>query len=243
MPVGCIGPFAFFSIAPKSAQTPLFITALVLPFVGLAGTLLMFGDRSKCKRSLALAEQADRLGLRFVARPLPDEYRWLERTESFGAAEKHMGGVNRLAGPASGQDVWVIDYTCGVGGSGFRQTVLVLRGAVRGLPNFVVTPRSWLDKLGRMLGDRGVEVPGRPDVSKRFIVGSDDPEATGRCLSGGTADWLAEAGDMTVEVRDGDLIAQRYNQLVRPEDYSVAIERLRDLETRLRLGTDRQRSH
>jgi len=48
---------------------------------------------------------------------------------------------------------------------------------------------------------------------------------------------------MTVEVRDGDLIAQRYNQLVRPEDYSVAIERLRDLETRLRLGTDRQRSH
>jgi hypothetical protein len=146
--------------------------------------------------------------------------------------------VNRLAGAAGGQEVWAIDYTCGVDGKGFRQTVLVLRGAAHGLPNFVVTPRSWLDKLGRLLGDRSVEVPGRPDVSKRFIVGSDDPQATGQCLCGGAADWLAEAGDMTVEVRDGDLLAQRYNQLVKPEEYSAAIEKLRNLVTRLRPGAE-----
>jgi hypothetical protein len=93
MPVGCVGPFTLFSVAPKSFQTPLFIAAGVLPLVGLAGTLLMLGDRSKASRSLALAEKAQQMGLGFVERPKPDEYRWLEKTESYGAADKHMGGA------------------------------------------------------------------------------------------------------------------------------------------------------
>jgi hypothetical protein len=201
MPVGCVGPLSLFSVAPKGTETPLFIAALALPLVGLGGALLMVGDRSKSGRSLALAEYAERTGLRFVERPRPDEYTWLENTESYGSADKHMGGVNLLAGNTGDQAVWVIDYTCGVAGTGFRQTVFVLRGAALGVPNLVVNPRGWLDKLGRMLGDRGIDIPGQPELAKRFVVASADPEGAIQCLAGPAADWLTRAGDVTVLLR------------------------------------------
>jgi hypothetical protein len=104
----------------------------------------------------------------------------------------------------------------------------------------VVTPRGWLDKLGRLLGARGIEVPGHPDIAQRFVVASPNPERTGWCLVG-AANWLIAAGDMTVEVRDGDLIAQRYNRLVKPDEYPGFLEQLQDLASRIRSSTDRKR--
>jgi hypothetical protein len=77
-----------------------------------------------------------------------------------------------------------------------------------------------MDKIGRLLGDRGVELPARPDFAKQFLVASDDPAAAARCLSGPAADWLTKSGDVTLEVREGDVIAQRYQKLAKPDEYA-----------------------
>jgi hypothetical protein len=130
MPVGCVGPFTLFSFAPKGAQTPLFIAALVLPLVGLAGALLMGGDRSRYKRAVAIAELGDRLRLRYVEKPDASDSARLQTLKMFSNTDGEAGTMHLLAGKVETVPVTIIDYGFVIGfGSNkavYQQTVFLL---------------------------------------------------------------------------------------------------------------------
>jgi hypothetical protein len=239
MPVGCVGPLSLFTLVPEGkAQTVLVVAALLLPFVGLGGALLMWGDRSKYTRALALAEQAEQLGLRFTEKPGKEEWEWLRALRTYGHADEHAGARNLLAGTMAGSGVTVMDYTFVIGFGKGRdicdQTVFALDSAAAGVPNFFLGPRGWLDKLARLFGGGGIEIPGEPEFAKRFVLAGDDEEAIRRCLTPTVIQMCLRQPDRTVEVREGSVVVQRYKKLAAPDQYPEVLTELGNLAKVLR---------
>jgi hypothetical protein len=236
MPVGCLVPGALAFLLPDGAMTALCVTALVLPLVGLGGCMLMIGDWFKSRRSLALLEQAERLGLRYTERPAGGEVAWLARLRSYRFTDGGGQGANLLRGAVDDEELWAVDYTCWSDDhrSVYYQTVFVLRGAVPDGPDFLVTPRGWLDKLGRIFGDKSIELPRHEGFSRDHRIDGDDAEAVRDCLRKAVVRLLERSPELTVEVHSGDLIAQRYGHRPKPDDYPRAIAQLRELAAALR---------
>jgi hypothetical protein len=237
MPVGCVGPFSLFSVAPKSMQTPLFIAALALPLVGLAGAILMLGDRSKYRRALALAEEGQALGLRLVEKPAKPEHERLQSLRLFGHADTHVGGWNLLGGPVEGVRAAALDYAfvlgAGQGKKTVEQTVFLLNGAASGVPNFIAYPRSWRDSVSRVLGQRYAEVPGQPAFNQQFAVPGEDGAALTR-FTPEAVQLLLEQKDFAVEAQHGVLAACRYGKYADAGDYGPIFQWMTRLAEALR---------
>src|ERR1700731_3472659 len=69
IPLGLVCPCGLAALlrpwVPESSQT-IALSGFLLPLVGLAAALLVVGDRSRYRRSIALAKLAHGLGLRFT---------------------------------------------------------------------------------------------------------------------------------------------------------------------------------
>lgn len=221
IPLGCVGPIALLRFVPGQMTTPLMIAALFLPFVGLGGMLLMLFDRGRYGRALAAAEQAERLGLRYTEKPAAPAYARLQSLQTFSNADGQVGAFNLLTGEAEGRPLSILDFAFAVGyGKGktvYDQTVFLLERAVPGVPDFVLYPRSWHDKLAKLLGDEFLEVPGQPAFNRQFALRGDEeavaaftPEVIQLCL--------AEEG-VTLEAQGGLLAACRVGKRLDPGSY------------------------
>ncbi|MBV9123819.1 MAG: hypothetical protein JO112_10720, partial [Planctomycetes bacterium] len=78
MPLGFGIPLALAFTLPEGPWLKyLGMTALGLPILGLAGTLLMLGDRSRYRRSLMVAQAGQELGLEFYEKAPKEIQAWL----------------------------------------------------------------------------------------------------------------------------------------------------------------------
>src|SRR5262245_47623855 len=70
IPLSCIVCCGGAALIPNDTGKAIFgISAMLAPFVGLTGMILMWSDRSRYGRSVDLALEADELGLGFVEKP------------------------------------------------------------------------------------------------------------------------------------------------------------------------------
>ncbi len=167
MPLGCIGPFSLFRLIPNDQVKLAFGAAgLLLPFVGLGGTILMFSDRHKCKRPLALAGQADKMGLLFIEKPPRSYHDVLRHFQSFALADS-VTVTNLLTGEMGGVTVSVIDYFIAAGSARYasvaQQTIVFLPRLPQAYLNFSsiqkvdwfgwrrLSPKSWVGLIWSFL--------------------------------------------------------------------------------------------
>src|SRR5688572_6735178 len=81
IPLGVILPCAIsaaaYQIAGDEVSAPIALSALLWPIVGVAGALLLRGDRKRSRRDLAISRLAGTFGLRYTRRPAPETYAFL----------------------------------------------------------------------------------------------------------------------------------------------------------------------
>jgi hypothetical protein len=223
MPLGCVGPCGLAMVIPNETARAVFgMTGLLLPFVGLGGMLLMLGDRSRYKRSLTVAEQADRMGLSFTEVPAKAEYARLRQLPVFDEATKD-DARNLVTGQLGGVALLAADYSYAIGTGRYAnastQTVLALPGAAEGLPRFLLVPRRWTDRLAKLLGGRAIELPGRPEFNKQFTLGGLNAAAIAACFTQEAVQLCLEGKDLTAQTGEGMLVVHRENQFVDPAEY------------------------
>jgi hypothetical protein len=212
MPLSCLGGFGLAALVrQESVQAVLFGFALLAPFVGLGGLLLMWGDRHRYGRSLDLALEADRLGLAYTEKPAEKQLNLFRSFQVFHDPTNEFA-LNRLAGRYQGALVVLLDYSCSWGPGRFayvvRQTAIVLQAVLPRVPDLLLYPKSFMGQLAEAvgLGDRPVPVPGHKEFNGVYGLYAAQGKEAVACLTPALAALCVQEGTLVAEVSDGSLL-------------------------------------
>jgi hypothetical protein len=224
MPAGCLGPLALIPVMPQGVDSSLpLVFALLLPFVGLGGAILMLGDRSRYRRALAVARVGEEMGMTYTEKPQAAQYAWLRDLQRFRASPRKTAAFNLLEGQAGVGDVSILDYAFTVGSGRYSrtydQTVVALHDAVPDVPDFQLYPGGWFKWLSRMLGEGQVRLRGQPEFNQNFVLRGDPHDVT-TCFTDEVIDVCLQRKEMTVEVSGGTLVVARMDRKADPQDYA-----------------------
>jgi hypothetical protein len=212
--------------------------AMPFCFIGVLGAALTVRRLRRAGRAVAVAEQADRMGLYYAHRPHASLFAFLQMLHMFRDATAFPRANNLVAGLVDGEAVTALDFI-NIVGTGenrvdYRQTLVACRRAVRDVPDFLLHPKRWRDRLAEMFGGRTVEVPGVPDFNRLFVLRCRHPGAVLDCFTTEVIALLLEAKDWTIEVWAGTLAVQRFKKHLAPAEYPGFIRRVLDLAAALR---------
>jgi hypothetical protein len=204
--------------------------AMGLPPIGLAGWLLMRRDLLKSARALAVADQAERMGLAFSQAPGQDALSILEKFDVYMAANRIW--CNCCNGQSAGKSIKLLDCATALPGflwhrywlSGVHsQTVVVVMNLDSRLPDFLLAPKGWMAKLWSAPGS-SQRNKSLPDIfTSDFEVVGEEAGRLDRVLSG-AAGSMIQARKVTVEVCSGDMVYYRHGKLAKPESIGALID-------------------
>lgn len=219
------------------------IASLLLPFVGLGGLLLMTGDRSKYVRGLELARVAESRKLRYTYQLKKKQYQFINAF-SLLADPTDEFAIHFLAGKWRGLPFIALDYSHSYGRGAFaliyKATVFVLQEGFEDLPNFVLYPRGWIDKIGDMIKGSPLKLGSSKKFSKQFAVVTSEPARVASVFSADLIDWCLDEPDLTLEICNGKLLAYRWERTLSADDYEEFLDRLAELVDLLRPDEDEE---
>jgi hypothetical protein len=196
---------------------PILIFGAVVAAVGIGVSLAYAYEK---KRTAALADACLRMGFDFQPKVPKERIPTLGSFHLFNVG-RGRSGFNLMTGKADGAPVSIFDYRYTVGGGKsshtFVQTVAVFPG-VGGLPEFVLAPEHWWDKLGQALGMRDINFEASPEFSKSYILKGPD-EARIRTAFGAEAlGFLAQNPAWSVEVKGDAILIYRLGSRPKVEE-------------------------
>jgi hypothetical protein len=216
IPVGCVTPLgvaqAYF---PRGdVNTGLVIAAVVLPFLGLGGVLLMSGDWRRYGRALRFLQVADNLGLAYVEAPDAKSLSTFAPLPLFRSGRD--GSTEYLiVGEVDGYLVTVMDYSYAqeLPTLSYRkaqvfwtQTVVVVEMPGSRVPGLVVQPKGLLGAVTEAFGfTQSLELPRQQDFNDHFRLLSNNPDGARRCLDPRVVRRCLDRGELTLEVKTGFL--------------------------------------
>ncbi len=230
----CVAAAVVRQIAPDWSQD-VALTSFFLPLVGLAAALLVVGSRSRAKRSLALAQMADSLGLGFALQPSRDHIDFLKSFPFLSQLQvAHSGqGANLLAGVYKARSLTTVDYTS-LHLLGYKhfvksQTVAVFTQGFEALPTFAIVPQTWLDRIDQALFSappgESFKISGAKEFNRRFALVGEDHAAILRCMTPDMIDLLLGDERTTVEIHEGMLLVYYRRTIMRAEEYAEFLKR------------------
>jgi hypothetical protein len=238
IPLGVICPCGAAAVvrqvAPDWSQS-VALASFFLPLVGLAAALLVVGSRSRAKRSLALAQMSNALGLRLTLQPPRDRTDFLASFPFLSQLQvAHSGhGANLLEGTYKGRPLTAVDYTS-LHLLGYKhfvksQTVAVFRQGFETLPILAVLPQTWLDRLDQALFSappgESFKISGEKEFNRRFALVGEDRAAILKRMTPELIDLLLEDERTNLEVHEGMLLVYYRRTIIRGEDYAEFLKR------------------
>jgi hypothetical protein len=194
-----------------------FVIFAPLPAIGAVVYLFYLYEK---KRTAALADACLRIGFNF--QPVISQ----EQIPTFGTFHLFSSGYRRkgrnlMTGKADGVAVLLFDYryTSGSGRNShtWKQTVAVFPEA-GGLPDFLLSPKHWWDKIGDIFGHKDIPFEASPDFSKHYLLKGPDEIAI-RAAFDPEALWFFEQHPgWSVEAKDCKLAIYRIKSRPRPEE-------------------------
>ena len=187
--------------------------------------MLLWGNRSRSRRSFALAKLADSLGMLFTASPARDRFEFLKSVSLM--ANPHKQSARTLVETVpDGRPSMVLDYKYvyfwrpehEIG----EQTIVVF-AEFESLPAFGVTPISRIGKLENLvLGQRGkILFPEAPEFSKNFAVVGENAPAIIACIGPSLIELLMADRRLTLSVENGRLLVFRRGVYWPVRDYQT----------------------
>jgi hypothetical protein len=216
IPVGCVTPLGvaqvYFPVG--NVNQGLVLAAVLLPFLGLGGILLMVGDWRRYGRALRFVQMADDKGLTYVEAP---DSRVFSSFIALPLFRKGRDGSTEylIVGDVEGFLVTVMDYSYSQEllslthqkyAVSWTQTVVVVEMQTRRVPSLVIQPKGLLGALDEMLGiGTSLELPRQPDFNDHFRLISEDRDGARRCLDSTVVRRCLSRGELTLEMRGGYL--------------------------------------
>jgi len=205
--------------------------APMLPFIAMAAVLAAVGSgiylsyALERKRTAALADTCVRMGFNFQPK-IPKE-----QIPTFGTFHlfnlgRGRTGWNLMTGKANGAAVSLFDYkyTTGSGKSShtWTQTVALFQGA-GSLPEFLLAPEHWWDKIGALLGHHDINFDASPDFSRHYLLKGPDEAAIRSAFGAETLGFFAQNLGWSVEVKAGALAVYRLSKRPKPEEMQAYV--------------------
>lgn len=208
-------------------MTPVFVVMVVGTIALLFVFLVLYTRRRERDRTEALRQVAETAGLAFQPKAEVEAVRSLGDVRLFTLG--HSRRVSNLMTGRRGDDqVAVFDYRYTTGGGKHQhtshQTVVMLPGAKRRLPDLHMSPENALHKIAEMFGHHDIDIDSNPEFSRLYAVRGADEEGIRAVLYRGAASYFAGHEGWTVEVLSGTVAIYHAGRRQKPEEFAAFIE-------------------
>jgi hypothetical protein len=198
-----------------------------LPFAVIAVVFLMVGvgvwanEAARKRRTQQLSQLAGELSLDFQEALNSEQEALLSLFPLFQQGRSPLSS-NAIVADNDLVRMLVLDYKYTVGSgknsSTHKQTVaLVSSNQLLHLPEFSLSPESWLDRIGDLLTNQDIDFEGDPEFSKTFVLKGPEQIAIQDFLDSRRRRELLKIKSPTIMTTLGAFILYRHGQLVAPE--------------------------
>jgi hypothetical protein len=212
-------------VSAAAAATPLLPILAAGAAVVAVGAGIYFSYALEKKRTAALADACLRLGFNFQP-TIPTEQAATFGTFHLFNRGHARKGSNLMTGKADGAAVSIFDYKYTTGGGKnshtWRQTVAVFPEA-GGLPEFLLSPEHWWDKIGEILGHKDINFEASPEFSKHYLLKGPDEAAIRAAFGAEPLGFFGQHEGWSVEVKDRALAVYRLSKRPNPEEMQAFV--------------------
>ncbi|HTT68455.1 MAG TPA: hypothetical protein VMF70_10535 [Gemmatimonadales bacterium] len=205
------------AVAAAAPLAPFLVIGAIAVAVGAGISLALAFEK---KRTAALADACLRMGFNFQPE-IPTE-----QASSFGtfhlfSVGHGRKGWNLMTGKVDDAAASVFDYRYTTGGGKnshtWTQTVAIIPGA-GGLPEFMLSPEHWWDKIGEIFGHKDINFEASPDFSKHYLLRGPDEGRIRAAFGAEALGYFAQHPDWSVEVKDDAMAIYRRAKRPKPEE-------------------------
>jgi len=208
--------------AAAAPMLPFIIMAAVLAAVG-SGIYLSYALENK--RTAALADVSLRMGFNFQTGISKEQAPTFGDFHLFTRGHGRKGW-NLMTGKTDGAAVSLFDYKYTTGGGKnshtWTQTVAIFP-ETSALPEFVLAPEHWWDKIGALLGHKDINFEASPDFSTHYLLKGPDEAAIRAAFGAGALGFFAQNLGWSVEVKGGALAVYRMSKRPKPEEMQTFV--------------------
>ncbi len=204
-----------------------------LVWIFIVGALLVGGAIALAaymyekKRTAAMDQAAQQLGLPFFPKGDMSLVEQLSHFKLFskGRARKIK---NMIHGDAGAVEVGIFDYQYTIGSgknsSTHKQTVITFRDDHLTLPQFLLRPEGFFDKIGGMIGLQDIDFETHPVFSKSFVLQGESETQIREQFNPDVLTFFEENQGWTVEAGLQHLTIFKPNKRVAPEQVRSFME-------------------
>ena len=195
------------------------IVVIVAGVAALVGGMIWIGKVEEKRRTIAMAEEAAKMGFAFE----PETS--LDVLKTFGDLplydHGHQSRVrNVMTGKACERDVKFFDYAYIIGSGkdahAYVQSVALFLGTH--LPDFQLQPETFLDRIASKFGAQDIDFDASPEFSKAYRLSGSDEMQIRSAFSAEALRFFDENRHWWVEVRGGNAAIYRSQRLCKPEE-------------------------
>jgi hypothetical protein len=224
MPVGFLAPCLLAIVLNNKDYSPVAaLAAILLPFVGLGGIMLMGGDSQSYKYMIGMYDKATELNLTYA--PESTDTYWAKFLKKCLVYQNIRGKFvigNSLFGNYHGIDVLLITWVAETDDGVSYSSVLIIPDSGVGPAEFVVLKRahSWFAQMTEWFkGQPEIEASQLEEFTKNFaiVLHSPDKESILKMLTPKFINICQTYSDYAVELRSGHLLINKPTDMLKPE--------------------------
>lgn len=186
-----------------------FIVLGILAVVGLVVGIILFVRHLEQKRTEAIGEFANGLGLEFS--PIQDEVLLSElkifKLFNSGHSRKMKNVIKGVTDIAT---IAIFDYQYTTGGGKNQQThshtIVAMKSDDLNMPSFTLRPESFFDWFGSVIGFQDIDFDEHPEFSKSFVLKGENEPAIREFFDMNLLNFFAEKKGVTFEGVPGTFI-------------------------------------
>jgi hypothetical protein len=205
------------SATAATPLVPILFFGAVVVAVGVGVSMVYAYEK---KRTATLAGACLRMGFNFQPKIPKEQIPTMGSFHLFNVGRSRTGW-NLMTGKADGAAVSVFDYRYTVGGGKnshtFVQTVAVFPG-VGALPEFILAPEHWWDRVGQALGFKDLDFEASPEFSRNYQLKGPDESRIRAAFGAEALGFFAQQLGWSVEVKGDAIAIYRHSSRPKPEE-------------------------
>jgi len=204
-----------------NTDSPLSITLIVIAILALVGGIIVIVRNIEKKRTEALKDAAQAMGLDFSRLPDPQFLPSLSAFPLFSQGHSKRAR-NVMTGLADEIEITLFDYryTIGAGKSQHvhRQTVVLLQSSVLDLPAFSLKPQHVFHTIGKVFGYKDIDFDSHAIFSDKYFLRGADETAIREVFTPDVLEYYEARPGLSTEAAAHRLLFFRASKKAKPED-------------------------